>query len=318
VQIKYIDTQALVKYSKLQPASELEQVKQGPDGRKYKLLGKSEKTYAFNRRIWFGVRAFVKTLFSLGFGLLLQNIRKDWSKFWLGHKITAVYSPYDASDQQPERREKIKKVSTIGEENIPVSSQKKEPVQQPSSRQEGNDRKTFLTPIGKYQEDYSKSLEIKKSLFKEGLLTPSSSSDFEFKLDVQLTPEQQVDLENAYSKRYSMTLSPSYSILRGGEHLIIILKSLPSVVFKIHSSNKEKTIDKELETFEKAFNLVKKENLNLIKIPRCSKFYLNKETPLLAQERMETDGNFRFKKDCIDLLLNKPNCNLLWKIVFCN
>lgn len=88
MKIKFIDEQIPLSYSTPRLAQDLELTKEY-NGRVYTLVGKSEKTYKLGRRIWLGIRALAKMVFSLG---LNDKIRQDWRSFWNGRTPVAIYS----------------------------------------------------------------------------------------------------------------------------------------------------------------------------------------------------------------------------------
>lgn len=97
-----------------------------------------------------------------------------------------------------------------------------------------------------HQEDQT--LALQKKNFVEGALKAmnSSVSTDSLDLNIQLSEDQIKDLQQA-AKNMTPGVYDRYTINRGGVHTIIILSSLPNVVFKINPrSAKEKTIDAEI------------------------------------------------------------------------
>lgn len=89
MKIKFID-QMPAKYSTPVPVKGFDQRKDY-QGKTYTLLGMSEKSTTLKHRCWVGIRAFAKTLFSLGVGLLFEKTRLDWKFFWSGKKAAVIY-----------------------------------------------------------------------------------------------------------------------------------------------------------------------------------------------------------------------------------
>jgi len=89
--IKFIDDVFPNNYSTYTPISNLEEIKIR-EGKKYTLLGQSEKTYLFGQRVWHGIRALAKTVLTLGVGLLFEKTRSDWKFFFAGKKVVVIYS----------------------------------------------------------------------------------------------------------------------------------------------------------------------------------------------------------------------------------
>lgn len=89
MKIKYLDTTDLpLKYSSIHSAPGLEPSKQF-NGKTYTLLGKQEKVHTFKHRLWLGLRALIKVLFSFG---ITEKVRVDWEGFQKGKKIVVLYS----------------------------------------------------------------------------------------------------------------------------------------------------------------------------------------------------------------------------------
>ncbi len=85
MQIKFIENTFPNNYSIPISISGLEETKT-KDGKQYTLLGKSEKTYLFEQRIWLGIRSLAKTVLTLDIGLFFEKTRSDWKSFWTGKK----------------------------------------------------------------------------------------------------------------------------------------------------------------------------------------------------------------------------------------
>ncbi|WP_068466439.1 hypothetical protein [Candidatus Protochlamydia phocaeensis] len=88
----FIDSANLPAHYCMHPAR-AEQSIRGPDGRLYQLLGIREKDYSIAHRIWVGVQAFVKTIFSFGLGLLFDQVREEWTVSFTGKRYFKVYAP---------------------------------------------------------------------------------------------------------------------------------------------------------------------------------------------------------------------------------
>lgn len=87
--IKFTETAPLNnKWNSLSPCEPhlgLEEIKI-KNGKSYKLLGKSEKTYFLWERICLGIRTLAQTVLTLGGALCFEKNRSDWESFWTGKR----------------------------------------------------------------------------------------------------------------------------------------------------------------------------------------------------------------------------------------
>jgi len=177
------------------------------------------------------------------------------------------------------------------------------------SSKDNQDSNTFQSGLNRVTNFFSPVVNLihSTSTYILGFL-PSSIKELnqENSLDLELTPQQKSELKMALKSDGNIE-NPPYKFLSGGEHLIIILNSLPNVVFKIEhdgrnpiTDNTDQYVDAQLKKYSRALDAVNDNSLDLINIPRCNKTKLTmddgKEVCLLAQEKFETDGDFYFQK----------------------
>lgn len=67
------------------------------NGKSYKLLGKSEKTYFLWERICLGIRTLAQTVLTLGAALCFEKNRSDWESFWTGKRVVVIYTALDSA-----------------------------------------------------------------------------------------------------------------------------------------------------------------------------------------------------------------------------
>lgn len=163
-------------------------------------------------------------------------------------------------------------------------------------------------------------LALQKKSFVEGALNALNSpvSTDSLDLNIQLTEQQTKDLEQAVKKNPGVY--DRFTIIRGGDHNVIFLNSVPNVVFKFNArSPEEETIDNEIAIYKKASLTVQEHNLNLIQIPRCQKYTIdvdNQKMHLLAQEKIDVNGNYSFQKGLYRFAFNTPELADFMKTCF--
>lgn len=62
------------------------------NGKTFELIGVSEKDFTFPHRVWVGVRAVTKTIFTVGLALCSEDVKDDLKSAWKGKRAVLLYS----------------------------------------------------------------------------------------------------------------------------------------------------------------------------------------------------------------------------------
>lgn len=95
IETRFIDPRELGKNIHVHDAVDIQLQVKNLNGKKYELLGQMDEKLSIVQRIWSGMKALAKSIFSvvtLGLVLRPADTVKDWSLFWNGKKTEILYT----------------------------------------------------------------------------------------------------------------------------------------------------------------------------------------------------------------------------------